>query len=98
MGFSRPECHRGPIGPWLLIVVNGTSAPGRKEEEPVSADPSARRCFARAVPMMKAAEPGAGDHRRSRPRLAFYWQPIGRVLIEKNRERSRRDFSSRNRE
>ena len=43
---------------------------------------SALRSFAPAVAMMKAAEPGAGDHRCGRPRLAFYGPPIGRVLIE----------------
>src|ERR1700681_3889738 len=32
--------------------------------------------------MMKAAEPGTGDHRRSRRRLAFLWPSIRRVLIE----------------
>jgi hypothetical protein len=31
--------------------------------------------------MMKATEPGTGDHRRGR-RLAFHWPSIRRVLIE----------------
>ena len=32
--------------------------------------------------MMKATEPGTGDHRRGWRRLAFHWPSIGRVLIE----------------
>jgi hypothetical protein len=32
--------------------------------------------------MMKAAEPGIRDHRRSRRSLAFHWPSVRRVLIE----------------
>jgi hypothetical protein len=32
--------------------------------------------------MMKATEPGTGDHRRRRRGLAFHWPSIRRVLIE----------------
>jgi hypothetical protein len=47
-----------------------------------SADARSLRSFAPAISMMKAAEPGTGDHRRGRRRLAFHWPSIRRVLIE----------------
>ena len=46
-----------------------------------SADASSLRSFAPAVSMMKAAEPGTGDHRGGR-RLAFHWPSVRCVLIE----------------
>src|SRR5260370_12684453 len=47
-----------------------------------SADASSLRSFAPAVSMMKAAEPGTGDHLRGRRRLAFHWPSVRCVLIE----------------
>ena len=32
--------------------------------------------------MMKATEPGTGDHRRRQRKLAFHWPPKRRILFE----------------
>ena len=41
------------------------------------------RSFAPAISMVKAAEPGTGDHRRGWRRLDFHWPPVRCVLIER---------------
>src|SRR5216684_1671344 len=47
-----------------------------------SADSNSLRSFAPAVPMMKAAKPGSGNHSGSRRRSAGNGPPVRRVLIQ----------------
>ena len=65
-----------------LSVADGTPAPDRKQQHRVDRHERALRSFAPAIAMMKATEPGTGDHRRRRRRLAFHWPPIRRILIQ----------------
>jgi hypothetical protein len=60
-GYSFPMGCAG-----RLSVADGTPAPDRKQQHRVDRHERALRSFAPAISMMKAAEPGTGDHRRPR--------------------------------
>ena len=74
-----------PFFPWLRGPVASSTALRRRTAknsiESVDASEPLRSC-APTISMMKATEPGTGDHRRRRRRLAFHWPSIRRVLIE----------------
>jgi hypothetical protein len=78
-----PPANAFPMGcVGRLSVADGTPAPDRKQQHRVDRHERALRSFAPAIAMMKATEPGTGDHRRRRRRLAFHWPPIRRILIQ----------------
>jgi len=81
----RRKRHRSPFSrgrAGRLSVADGTPAPDRKEQHRVDRRERVLRSFAPAIAMMKATEPGTGDHRRRRRRLAFHCPSIRRVLVE----------------
>ncbi len=65
-----------------LSVADGTPAADRKGQHRVDRRDRGLRGFAPAISMMKATQPGTGDHSRGRRRLAFHGPSIRRVLIE----------------
>jgi hypothetical protein len=65
-----------------LSVADGTPAPDRKQQHRVDRHERALRSFAPAIAMMKATEPGTGDHRRRPRSLAFHWPSFRRILIQ----------------
>jgi hypothetical protein len=97
----RPERHRPPFSHWVAqagSLVDRTPAPDRKEQHRVGRRERALRSFAPAISMMKATEPGTGDHRRRRRRLAFHWPSVSACPYRGNRESGPHGSSSRNRE
>ena len=82
----RPERNRVPFLPMgyagRLSIVSGAPARQGANTSIESADASSLRSFAPAIAMMKAADPGTGDHRDSRRRSRLHWPTIRRVFIE----------------
>jgi trimeric autotransporter adhesin len=70
-----------PLTPIYLTAVQGTGVTGTIQKAASSADANSLCGLPPTVSMMKSAEPGAGDHCRSRRRLAIHYTPIRRVLI-----------------
>jgi hypothetical protein len=60
-----------------LSVADGTPAPDRKQQHRVDRHERALRSFAPPIAMMKAAEPGTGDHRRAEAESSKAADPEG---------------------
>jgi hypothetical protein len=83
--ISATERNRTPFLPMgyagrLSIRYNVPALSAKKSIASVAA--SSLRSVAPAISMMKAAEPGTGDHGSSRRRLAFHKPSMRCVLIE----------------
>jgi hypothetical protein len=80
---TRATCQSKPLQMRKRAVEEWVTHQRHSGASPQIDGTESLRSFAPTISMVKAAEPGTGDHRRGLRRLAFHWPSVRCVLIER---------------